>query len=136
MPQALVPGVAAFLERQQDRPMAVGSNAEPANIDFVLDRAGLRHHFRALVDGHQVERPKPHPDIYLRAAALLGVPPDACIVFEDSPTGIAAGVAAGMRVVAVNTLGLPAFEGVDLVIDDFRSPALDRWLSTPPPPRA
>lgn len=128
--ESLVPGIDGFLARESGCPKAVGSNAEPANVAFVLDRTGLRRHFDALVDGHQVERPKPHPDIYLRAAALLGRAPGECIVFEDSPTGITAGRAAGMRVVAVNTARLAAFEGVDLVIDDFRSPELERWLST------
>ena len=47
--------------------------------------------------GTQVKRPKPYPDIYLLGAERLGVKPANCIVFEDSPTGVAAGVAAGMR---------------------------------------
>jgi len=50
-----------------------------------------------VVDGHQVARPKPYPDIYLRAAELVGVRPEECIVFEDSHSGVAAGLAAGMR---------------------------------------
>ena len=82
-------GLTDFLERYRRVPMAVGSNAEPQNIDFVLDRFGLREFFPVTVDGSQVKRPKPFPDIYLRAASLLGVKPANCIVFEDSPTGAA-----------------------------------------------
>jgi beta-phosphoglucomutase-like phosphatase (HAD superfamily) len=81
------------------------------------------------VDGHQVARPKPHPDIYLRAAELLGVPPEDCVVFEDSLTGIQAARAAGMAVVGVGTTH-DELPGVGLEIRDFTSPALEPWLAT------
>jgi beta-phosphoglucomutase family hydrolase len=125
---ALVPGVREFLERHRHQPAGVASNAEPANVEFVLDEAGLRQYFRAVVDGHQVPNPKPHPDIYLRAAELLGVEPGDCVVFEDSLTGIEAARAARMAVVGVLTTHgeLP---GVDLQIPDFLSPDLDAWLA-------
>ena len=51
----VVPGVREFLERTNGAPRAVASNAEPANIDFVLDGAGLRKYFPVVVDGHQVK---------------------------------------------------------------------------------
>jgi beta-phosphoglucomutase len=123
----LVPGIRAFLARHAGRPMAVVSNAEPANIEFVLGEAGLRSYFRAVVDGHQVERPKPHPDIYLRAAELLGAAPSQCVVFEDSRAGIEAGQAAGARVVAVKTTAA-SLPQVDCEVADFNDPALERWL--------
>ena len=47
-----------------------------------------------------VPRPKPHPDVFLHAADTMGYPPSECVVIEDSPAGIQAGVAAGMRVLA------------------------------------
>jgi HAD superfamily hydrolase (TIGR01509 family) len=122
-----VPGVTEFLERHKDLPMAIGSNAEPANIDFTLDHFGLRPYFCVTVNGHQVDRPKPFPDIYLKAAELLGLEPGQCIVFEDSPTGVAAGLAAGMRVVGVETTPTQ-FQGVSLCIEDFTDPALEKWL--------
>jgi beta-phosphoglucomutase-like phosphatase (HAD superfamily) len=79
------------------------------------------------VDGSQVERPKPYPDIYLEAAARLKVKPQNCIVFEDSQTGADAGLAAGMRVVAVETTPTE-FAGVHLEIRDFRDRQLEPWL--------
>jgi HAD superfamily hydrolase (TIGR01509 family) len=122
-----VPGLLQFLERHKDTPKAIGSNAETANIDFILDYFGLRRFFDAVVDGHEVERPKPFPDIYLKAAERLHAAPGHCIVFEDSPTGAEAGRAAGMRVVAVETTPTE-FHGVDLVIQDFLDPQLEPWL--------
>ena len=81
----LVPGLREFLERHRDLPMAVATNAEPENIAFVLDAdRSAASISEAVVDGHQVARPKPYPDVYLRAAEILGVEPAKCVVFEDS----------------------------------------------------
>ena len=129
--QYRVRGLQDFLERHRDVPKAIGTNAEPANIKFVLEQFGLAEYFSVAVDGHQVDRPKPFPDIYLKCAELLGVEPQNCIVFEDSPTGIEAGRAAGMRLVGVETTPTH-FEGVDLHIRDFESPELERWLQEQP----
>jgi beta-phosphoglucomutase family hydrolase len=122
-----VPGVIEFLERHKNVPKAIGSNAEPENINFVLDRFNLRPYFRAVVNGLEVKRPKPFPDIYLRAAQHLQMDPEDCIVFEDSPTGVEAAIAAGMRVVGVETTPTE-FVGVKLRIKDFRDPLLEPWL--------
>lgn len=125
----LVPGLIEFLDRCKGAPIGLATNAEPANVEFVLEGAGLRSRFHVVVDGHQVERPKPFPDVYLRAAELLGTDPGNCIVFEDSPTGIAAARAAGARVVGIasHSTGLPE---VDLLIQNFTDGALDPWLRT------
>ena len=132
----LVPGVASFLERHSDMPMAVATNAEAPNVDFVLGEGDLRRFFRAVVDGDQIERPKPDPEVYLRAAALLGVPSVNCVIFEDSKTGIQAGRAARAHVVAVNAAG-PASElpQVEMSVRDFLDPGLEQWLSGLQPDR-
>lgn len=83
--------------------LAIGSSAPPENVDLVLDAAGLRRYFAATVDGTQVRRGKPAPDVFLRGAELLGLGPGACAVVEDAPAGIAAARAAGMTAIAVTT---------------------------------
>ena len=125
---SLVPGVREFLERHRNLPLAVATNAETENVRFVLQSAGLGSFFRAIVDGHQVSRPKPAPDIYLKAAELLAVAPVDCIVFEDSYSGVQAAQAAGMQVIGLRTThsDLP---GTSLAVDDFLAPALDAFLS-------
>ena len=125
--ESIVPGLREFIARHPNIPKALATNAEPANVDFVLDGAGLRHFFAAVVDGHQVSKPKPHPEIYLRAADLLGISPEFCVVFEDSATGVRAGLAAGMRVIGVSTTHVE-LSGVSLQVDDFRDPAVEPWL--------
>jgi beta-phosphoglucomutase len=125
----LVPGIREFLaEASKTVPLALGTNAEPANVDFILNGAGIRQYFRALVDGSQVARAKPAPDVYLRGAELLGVDPGNCIVFEDSPVGIQAVRSAGMRAVGLLTHA-SSLENVDLEVRDFVQPELESWLS-------
>ncbi len=83
-------------------PVAVGSNSDRRRLQRVLAAAGLGGRFAVQVSSSDVSRPKPAPDIYLRAAEMLGVAPAACLVVEDSPAGIAAARQAGMFVVAVD----------------------------------
>lgn len=128
----LVPGVREFLARNAGLPIGLASNAEQGNVDFLLDAAGLRPYFRAAVNGHMVTNPKPHPEIYLRAAGLLRTPPENCIVFEDSHGGIEAARAAGMRVVGVRTTH-EAMGNVDLEIENFLDPRLETWLQEQEP---
>jgi len=127
--QMLVPGLRAFLERFREAPMAVASNAEPDNVSFLLDQTGLRPFFRVVVDGHQVSRPKPHPEIYLRAAEWLDIAPKNAIVFEDSHSGVEAGVAAGMRVIGLRTT-FDSLPGTAISVDNFLSSELFTWLAT------
>lgn len=122
----LVPGVRDFLADWPSMPKAIGSNAEAANVNHLLDKANLRGFFRGFVDGSQVANPKPKPDIYLRAAVLLGLEPRECVVFEDSAAGVEAARAAGTLVVGVETHGRLA--NVDLAISDFTDAALNVWI--------
>jgi beta-phosphoglucomutase len=124
---SIVPGLREFLARYRGLPMAVASNAEPENLTFVIQAAGLASFFRVAVDGHQVSRPKPAPDVFLKAAEFLAVEPKHCIVFEDSYSGVQAGVAAGMRVVGLRTTHheLP---GTAIAVDDFLAPELEAWM--------
>jgi len=124
----LVPGIRDFLERHKAIPKAVATNAEPANVDFLLDRAGIRRYFQVVIDGHQVTHPKPHPEIYLLAAEKLGAAPADCIVLEDSYSGVEAARAAGMRVIGLRTThdNLP---GTVIDVDNFVSGELAIWLT-------
>jgi beta-phosphoglucomutase len=126
--ESLVPGIREFLTRHRNSDLAIASNAEAANIDFVLNATGLASFFRVVMNGAQVTHPKPHPEIYLRVAEGLQAAPEECIVFEDSHTGVEAGLAAGMRVVGVGTTH-DDLSGVSLQIRDFNDPALELWLS-------
>ena len=74
---------------------AVGSSGPKANVDFVLEACGIADCFDACICGDRVSRCKPDPEIYLKAAAALGLPPSRCLVFEDAPAGIESARRAG-----------------------------------------
>jgi HAD superfamily hydrolase (TIGR01509 family) len=81
--------------------LAVASSAPKSLIEAVLDASGLRSEFAAAVSSEEVTRGKPAPDVYLEAAARLGVPPAACAAIEDSSNGLRSAAAAGLTVIAV-----------------------------------
>lgn len=127
--ECLVPGIRQFLSLSHSVvPLALASNAERANVDFVLDQTGLREYFPVALDSSRVGRPKPSPDIYLLAAHELGIAPHNCIVFEDSNVGVTAARQAGARVVGILTGRIP-LTGIDLAVANFASPELEPWLA-------
>jgi HAD superfamily hydrolase (TIGR01509 family) len=100
--QPLFEGLPALVAKLATRySLALASGSERAVIDEVLSLGNLREFFSAAVTASDVPCGKPAPDIFLRAAALLGVSSVNCWVIEDSKPGIAAGLAAGMRVIAI-----------------------------------
>jgi len=99
----LFPHVKEVLEelRQMKLHLAVATSSVGASARPFLDRHRLTGFFEVIVTGEEVEHGKPAPDIYLRAAAKLGIPADACLVVEDALPGVAAAKAANMRVAAI-----------------------------------
>lgn len=84
-------------------PCSVGSSTPRANIDAIMEVIGLADHFAAITAAEDVTRGKPAPDVFLKAAEKVGATPQTSVVFEDAHVGIEAGLAAGMKVIAVAT---------------------------------
>ncbi len=99
----LFPSTRAVLKElwQMNLRLALATSSVSASARPFLDRHELTTFFEVILTGEEIERGKPHPDIYLRAAEKLGVTADACLVIEDALSGIAAGKAAGIRVAAI-----------------------------------
>jgi HAD superfamily hydrolase (TIGR01509 family) len=108
------PGAVALVDalRAAGVPVALASNSERAFVDLVLRSSGMADRFEVVVAGDEVAAPKPAPDIYVEACRRLGVAPADAVALEDSPTGIAAARAAGMRVI-----GVPFLEDITLDAD-------------------
>lgn len=104
-----LPGVRTFLERLSDAgiPRVIGSSTHRLNITASLELLGLAGFFSRdascdlLVTAEDVSRGKPDPEVFLKAAARIGIPPAQCVVFEDAPMGIDAALAGGMRAIGV-----------------------------------
>lgn len=101
----LMPGIVDFLSSLSEMGvrLAVGSSGPPENVRALLEGGGIARFFGATVDGAQVQRGKPAPDVFLIGAQRLGVSPAACAVIEDAPVGIRAATAAGMIPIGVTT---------------------------------
>lgn len=82
-------------------PLALASGSERPIVEAVLGLRNLRDFFRVTISGCEITNGKPAPDIFLEAARQLGVAPKNCWVIEDSKPGVAAALAAGMRVIAI-----------------------------------
>jgi len=99
-------------------PMVVGSAAPPENIDYFMDRLGIRHYFKGIVSEDHVQKGKPAPEVFIKAAKLINLPPEDCVVFEDSPSGAEASAKAGSYTIAVLTTKSESdFKEVPNVID-------------------
>jgi HAD superfamily hydrolase (TIGR01509 family) len=78
---------------------AIGSSS--ANARFILERIGLGTYFDAISDGTNITNSKPHPEVFLMAADMLGLKPDECLVVEDAKAGIDAAAAGGFPSAAI-----------------------------------
>jgi len=98
-----MPGAAEIIAfgRAAKLRLGLATSGQRNHADLSLGETGLAGFFDGEATGDDVERGKPAPDLFLLAASRIGVNPAACVVFEDAPLGVAAGVAAGMRTVAV-----------------------------------
>ena len=99
--------------------LAVGSSGPPENVALVLERLGCTAAFAAIVTGADVTRGKPDPEVFLKAAERLGLPPQRCAVVEDAAPGVAAARAAGAAAIGLVSTGRRRADLVaaDLVVD-------------------
>ncbi len=114
--------------------LAIGSSGPPENVRAVLTRLPAGRLFEATTDGSEIRHGKPHPEVFLKAAAKISLPPERCVVVEDAPVGVEAGKAAGCAVVAVTgTAPRSRLEAADLVVDSLRELDAARIHSLLPP---
>lgn len=98
-----IPGFEGFLNalKKNNFKTAVATSAPRANMDLILDQLHIRDKMDSLLGSENVSLHKPHPEVYLKSAANVKVAVEEAIVFEDSFSGITAGLNAGMKVIAV-----------------------------------
>jgi HAD superfamily hydrolase (TIGR01509 family) len=126
------PGVESYLQRARELGLAVGlaSSSGRAWIEKYIQPLGIASYFHCMKTADDVAKVKPDPQLYMDAAAALGVSPQEAVAFEDSPNGALAAARAGMRVVIVPnglTEGLP-FGPYDLRIGSMAELSLDQVL--------
>ena len=125
------PGLVDFLEELERKniPKAIATSAPANNVKFTLQSTGLEKYFSIITDDSMVTKGKPDPEVYLKTAAQLNMPPERCIVFEDAILGIQAGKNAGMKVIGVATTHpREELENTDYLIDNFEGLTLEELM--------
>jgi beta-phosphoglucomutase len=102
-PDEMLPGSHEFIKELRDAgiPMAIGSASK--NTPEILERIGISDLFDAVADGNLVSRAKPDPEVFIKAAELMGIKAAACVVFEDAIAGVKAALNAGMMCIGVGS---------------------------------
>lgn len=100
-PADLPAGVKETLDTLRARGLRLAIGSSSKNTPFILERIGLSRFFDAVADGNCITRSKPDPEVFLKAADFLGLPPSRCLVVEDAVAGAQAGHAGGFAVACV-----------------------------------
>lgn len=118
----MIPGIRTFLQdiMVHKIPAVIGTSTDRKNIDLAFEQLGIGEFFCGAICSEDVNLGKPNPEVFLKGAEVLGLPPKNCVVFEDSLHGIEAAIAGGMHGVAITTsqpADLLMKAGAHLVVD-------------------
>jgi len=102
-PEEILPGAKEFLEVVKAAGLKSALGSASKNSGLILERTGLLSLFDVIIDGNVVSASKPDPEVFLKGAEALQIPPYECVVFEDAVAGVAAARAGGMKVVGIGT---------------------------------
>jgi beta-phosphoglucomutase len=131
----LIEGLAELLALayENEIPMGIGTAAQYANVDMVLDGLGIRNYFSAIVADVDVEKGKPDPEVFYKVAEKLKVDPQCCLVFEDSPIGAKTAQNAGMKAIIITSTHksneFDAFENIIKTISNYTEIDIFRELN-------
>ncbi|HEY2902651.1 MAG TPA: beta-phosphoglucomutase [Polyangia bacterium] len=100
-PSEILPGAKEYLLQLRARGVKTGLGSASKNAEIILQNLRIRPLFDAVIDGNQVSKSKPDPEVFLLGAHTLGVTPADCVVYEDAAAGVAAAKAGGMRAVGI-----------------------------------
>ncbi len=113
-PNEILPGAKKFLDQCRSAGLKIALGSASKNSMMILEKVGLVNYFDAIIDGNKVSKAKPDPEVFLKGAEAVGIPPGECVVFEDAIAGIEAAIAGGMKTVGI---GSPEVLGdADLVL--------------------
>ncbi len=99
----ILPGTQEFISSLKKEKIKIALGSASRNTPMILDRIGLTDTFDAIADGNIVHKAKPDPEVFLKAASMLGISPSECIVFEDAVAGVEAALNAGMKCIGIGS---------------------------------
>lgn len=113
-PADILPGAMNTLDELRANGIKVAIGSSSKNTPVILKQIGLSDYFDAVSDGNNITNSKPDPEVFLKAADMLGIPYSECMIVEDADAGIEAGKSAGMKTVSVH-----GAKGADVEINDM-----------------
>ncbi|HZY36972.1 MAG TPA: beta-phosphoglucomutase [Mucilaginibacter sp.] len=126
-PEEILPGAKEFLMACREAGLKTALGSASKNSGTILDKVGIAGLFDAVIDGNKVSKPKPDPEVFLKGAEELGMPPVNCVVFEDAIAGVEAAKNGGMKAVGV---GSPeVLHEADLVVSGLNEMSLQKLYS-------
>lgn len=123
-PDNILPGAKAFLDEVKANHYHIALGSASKNSMLILERTELKQYFEVVIDGNKVSKSKPDPEVFLAAAHELGIPPNACVFFEDALAGVQAAKAGGMKVVGIGTSSI--LSEADLVVESLNEMTIDK----------
>jgi beta-phosphoglucomutase len=102
-PAEILPGAKEFVESCKSAGIKTALGSASKNSGTILEKVGIDHLFDVVIDGNKVSKPKPDPEVFLKGAEALNIPPANCVVFEDAIAGIEAAINGGMRSVGIGS---------------------------------
>jgi beta-phosphoglucomutase len=125
-PKEILPGVQDFLNELKEEKIKIALGSASKNSKMILNKIELLHYFDAIIDGNNITKGKPDPQVFLLGAEATGSLPSECVVFEDAQAGIQAAKAGGMYAVGIGEKSV--LSEADLVVKSFLDLSLARLL--------
>jgi beta-phosphoglucomutase len=100
-PEEILPGALDFIHELKKKDIKIALGSASRNTPMILERVGMKELFEAVADGNIVHKAKPDPEVFLKAAQMVGAEPARCVVFEDAVAGVEAALRAGMTCVGI-----------------------------------
>ena len=122
-PADILPGAMNTLEELKANGIKVAIGSSSKNTPVILKQIGLSDYFDAVSDGNNITNSKPDPEVFLKAADMLGIPYGECMIVEDADAGIEAGKRAGMK-----TLSVHGAKDADVAMEDLSESSLLNFI--------
>ena len=113
-PDDILPGAMENLKELKMNGIKIAIGSSSKNTPIILNQIGLKDYFDAISDGNNITHSKPDPEVFLKAAEMLNIKPENCVIVEDADAGIEAGKNAGMKTISVN-----GANGADLMLENL-----------------
>jgi beta-phosphoglucomutase len=126
-PGEILPGTLEFIDELKRNKIKIALGSASRNTPMILDRVGMHDLFDAIADGNSVHKAKPDPEVFLKAASMLGVAREQCVVFEDASAGVKAALNAGMLCIGIGEKNI--LKDAHLVIKGLYEINLERLIA-------